>query len=184
MGAFGTYVCPTLNAPGLVLEPLTAAHAGELFACLQDVTLYTYIPQDPPPSLEALRARYGRLESRRSPEGDELWLNWVVRRGGEAIGTVQATCRPDGIAYIAYEIFVPFQGQGWAAKAVAAMIDHVQACADIGTAKALVDTRNIASIRLLERLGFSRVRLIENADHFKGARSDEYEYALDLKAAP
>jgi len=184
LGALGTYVCLTLSAPGLVLEPLTAAQAEELFPYLQHPALYTYIPHDPPPSLKALRARYARLESRRSPNGDELWLNWVVRRDGKAIGTVQATCRSDGVAYIAYEIFVPFQCQGLATKAVAAMVDHVRAAAGMTTAKALVDTRNIASIRLLESLGFSRVCLIEKADHFKGARSDEYEYALELKATP
>ena len=182
MGAFGTYVCLTLNAPGLVLEPLTAAHAGELFSRLQDPALYTYIPQDPP-TLESLSVRYARLESRRSPDGHELWLNWVARRGDDAVGTVQATCRPDGVAAIAYDIFVPFQRRGLATKAVTAMLDHVRAAAGITTAKALVDTRNTASIRLLERLGFSRMRLIENADHFKGARSDEYEYARELKAA-
>lgn len=184
MGAFGTYVCPTLNAPGLVLEPLTAAHAGELFPHLQDPALYTYIPHDPPPSLEALRARYARLENRRSPDGKELWLNWVARRDGAAIGNVQATCRSDDVAYVAYNVFVPFQRQGLAAKAVTAMLDHLHASAGMTTAKALVDTRNTASLRLLERLGFSRVRLIENADHFKGARSDEYEFARELRAQP
>lgn len=184
LGAFGTYVCLTLNAPGLVLEPLTAANAGELFPRLQDPALYTYIPQDPPPSLEALRARYARLESRRSPDGNELWLNWVARRGSDAVGTVQATCRSDGVALIAYDVFVPFQRQGVASKTVAAMLDHVQAAAHMTSAKALVDTRNVASIRLLERLCFSRMRLIENADHFKGASSDEYEYARELKAGP
>lgn len=61
------------------------------------------------------------------------------------------------------------------------MLDHVAGAAGMTIAKALVDTRNNASIRLLERLAFSRMRLIENADHFKGARSDEYEYARELK---
>jgi RimJ/RimL family protein N-acetyltransferase len=184
LGAFGTYVCPTLNAPGLVLEPLAVAHAGELFPSLQNPALYTYIPHDPPPSLDALCARYARLARRRSPDGKELWLNWVVRRDCAAVGTVQATCRSDDVAYVAYDVFVPFQRQGLATKAVSTMLDHLQASAGVVTAKALVDTRNTASIRLLERLGFSRIRLIENADHFKGARSDEYEYARQLGAKP
>jgi len=46
--------------------------------------------------------------------------------------------------------------------------------------RALLDTRNDASSRLLERLGFQRVQLIKNADDFKGAPSDEYEYLREL----
>jgi [ribosomal protein S5]-alanine N-acetyltransferase len=47
-------------------------------------------------------------------------------------------------------------------------------------ARALLDTRNEASWRLMERLGFRRNRLIKDADQFKGASSDEYEYLREL----
>jgi ribosomal-protein-alanine N-acetyltransferase len=39
-----------------------------------------------------------------------------------------------------------------------------------------IDTRNARSIRLVERLGFTRVALSPRADYFKGAYSDEYRY--------
>ncbi len=45
-----------------------------------------------------------------------------------------------------------------------------------------VDTRNTASIRLLERLGFERVGFQAGADCFKGASSDEYTYHLSDSA--
>lgn len=41
-----------------------------------------------------------------------------------------------------------------------------------------VDTRNLASIRLLERLGFRRGALREAADVLKGSTSDERSYHL------
>lgn len=66
MGARGD-ICVALSAPNLLLEPLTAAHAGELFALLRNDALYTFIPQEPPKSLEWLRERYAKLEARRSP---------------------------------------------------------------------------------------------------------------------
>ena len=43
---------------------------------------------------------------------------------------------------------------------------------------ALVDTRNEASWRLLEALGFKRNGTIKNADHFKGKPSDECVYEI------
>jgi len=41
---------------------------------------------------------------------------------------------------------------------------------------ALIDTRNAASIALVERLHFSRVARVENADYFGGCASHEYRY--------
>src|SRR5256885_15929378 len=52
----------------LTLEPQTAAHAEEMFAVLSDPAIYEY-ENEPPPSLEWLRSRFTKLESRRSPSG-------------------------------------------------------------------------------------------------------------------
>jgi RimJ/RimL family protein N-acetyltransferase len=176
---FDEYKIVPLATPNLTLEPLIAAHADELFAHLSDPAMYTYVPQDPPRSLDALRERYMRLETRRSPEGDQLWLNWLVRQSTAAAGLMQATCSRDGKALIAYEIFVPFQQRGIAAQAVAAMLAHLQQAGVMEVAVALVDTRNERSIRLLEKLGFVRTKFLKDADRFKGSTSDEYEYRRD-----
>jgi hypothetical protein len=59
-----------LETGALTLEPQTAAHAEEMFRVLSDPAIYEY-ENDPPASLEWLRARFERLESRRSPDGRE-----------------------------------------------------------------------------------------------------------------
>lgn len=71
-----------LESEGLVLEPLAASHARSLYPSLLDERLYRYIPQDPPVSEQALRERYCRLETRQSPDGREVWLNWAMRLSG------------------------------------------------------------------------------------------------------
>jgi [ribosomal protein S5]-alanine N-acetyltransferase len=58
----------------LILEPLRVHHADALFHVLADPAIYTHEGQ-PPVSLDALRARYGRLEARVSSDGAEQWLN-------------------------------------------------------------------------------------------------------------
>ncbi|MCY0386153.1 GNAT family protein [Robbsia sp. Bb-Pol-6] len=40
-----------------------------------------------------------------------------------------------------------------------------------------IDTRNQASTGTIEKLGFERVRVVPQADYFKGAASDEYHYS-------
>ena len=182
MPAFDDYKIVTLATPTLTLEPLTGAHADEVFAPLCDPSMYEFIPQEPPKSLEALRERYRRLETRRSPDGEALWLNWIVRKNTSAAGLVQATCTPNHRALIAYEIFAAFQRRGIAREAIPAMLVHLRQAAGMKRAAALVDTRNERSMRLLERLGFTRTRFIKDADKFKGSPSDEFEYERDLKA--
>ena len=178
---FERYQPPPIQSARLCLEPLIAAHADVLHAPLSDAALYAFLPGDPPKSVEALRERYERLERRRSLDGSELWLNWAVRKtGGDYVGLVEATVRADASAHVAYFVFSPFQRQGFAAETVEAVLINLQRDLGLRQARALLDTRNDASWRLLERLGFRRERLIKAVDYFKGAPSDEYEYVCEL----
>jgi RimJ/RimL family protein N-acetyltransferase len=169
-----------LRTPRLSLEPLCAEHAAVLYDALQDPSLYTYIPEDAPVSPEALAARYQRLSARRSPDGQEAWLNWAARRDAshDYIGTFQASVHVDTTASIAYMVFAPFQRQGYAREGCARMLDHLFGDYGVTLVAAELDTRNAASIALVESLGFSRVATTPNADFFKGTASDEHRYAL------
>lgn len=164
----------------LLLEPIIPAHAHRLYEPLQAAALYTFIPHDPPASLQALTARYTRWAARQSPAGDEVWLNYAIYRPeqGEYLGTLQATLQAGGPTYIAYEIFPRFWRRGLAKKACMALLTHLFDSYGLSAVSALVDTRNEASWRLLESLGFHRTATIPNADHFKGSSSDEYAYEL------
>jgi len=86
----------------LILEPQVAAHAAEMFRVLSEPALYEF-ENAPPTSAEVLHERFTKLESRRSPDGRQQWLNWVMRlRGDGLVGFVQATVFPDRSAGIAY----------------------------------------------------------------------------------
>jgi RimJ/RimL family protein N-acetyltransferase len=166
----------------MVLEPLEARHAEELFEGLSDPALYRYIPQEPPTSREALRARFARLESRRSPDGHEVWLNWAARLGSSSqpVGLFEATVQGPQ-ARIAYFVFAAHAGRGLGREGMRAVVDELGQ-GGVRRVDAMVDTRNLASQRLLVHLGFACVERIPAADHFKGAPSDELRFALDLPA--
>jgi [ribosomal protein S5]-alanine N-acetyltransferase len=143
-----------INTARLRLEPQVAAHAKEMFAVLSDPAIYEY-ENAPPRSLEWLRERYARLESRRSPDGDQQWLNWVIRLpGGELIGYVQATVFPTGRAAIAYELSSRYWGRGLARAACEAMLSELAARHGVRDAYAVFKRRNHRSLRLLQRLDF------------------------------
>ncbi len=168
-----------LETERLLLEPLEERHAVLLHPVLQDERIYRYIPQEPP-TLTALRERYRRLMSRLSPAGDEAWLNWAVRikASREYAGRMEATVTEHGTAEVAYEVGPPFWGQGYAAEACRRMLLLLFTGYGVSEASAQVDTRNAASIALLERLGFTQAGFQSQADFFKGHPSDEYTYRL------
>ncbi len=144
-----------LVAGDVTLEPQTAAHAEEMFAVLSDPAIYAY-ENAPPPSLEWLRERFRKLETRQSADGRERWLNWVIRNPDSALaGYVQATVRANGSAAIAYELASAYWGRGLARRAVEAMIRELAEHYQVTRLYAVAKERNLRSIRFLERLGFS-----------------------------
>jgi [ribosomal protein S5]-alanine N-acetyltransferase len=156
------------------LEPLIAAHAKDLFALLRDERLYRYEAAEPPASIEELEVRCALLEKRRSPDGSEQWLNWVVRlHDGTVVGRMQATIRADH-TLIGYDIFVPYWRNGYGKEACAAMLDFLEHESGVTTIRATVDTENVASIRLLESLGFART-WTGPSDDMPGHTDHQYE---------
>jgi RimJ/RimL family protein N-acetyltransferase len=154
-----------------MLEPLTAAHAEEMFEVLSDPAIYEY-ENAAPASLDWLRERYRRLETRCSADGTEHWLNWVIRiPSRELIGYVQATVHPDGRAAIAYELASRFWGRGLAFAAVQAMIQMLDEDYGVRTLSAVFKRPNYRSLRLLERLGFMLASSELHAE--LGAEADE-----------
>ena len=144
-----------LEASGLTLEPQTAAHADEMFDVLSDPAIYEF-ENAPPPSRDWLRERFRRLESRRSSDGREQWLNWVIRLPtSELAGYVQATVRDDGSAAIAYELASAYWGRGLARCAVETMLAELVRHYRVRRFTAVLKRDNHRSLRLLERLGFS-----------------------------
>jgi RimJ/RimL family protein N-acetyltransferase len=167
----------------LILEPTRTKHAAPLFTQLQDAQLYTFIPDDPPASLEALQDRYRRWQRRASPDGREIWLNWATRllASGEWIGTFQATITADHQALLAYMIFAPYQRRGFAQEGCARVIEYLASAYSVKVIAAEIDTRNTSSIALVTSLGFRLVATTYGADTFKGAVSDEYRFELAVE---
>jgi RimJ/RimL family protein N-acetyltransferase len=114
----------------LDLEPLAVAHAAELASLLDDTRLHEFTG-GVPLSAAALAARYARLAERRSPGGDQMWGNWVLRlRGtGAAVGTVQATLPAGGPAAgpaeVAWVVAHAAQGRGYAKEAACSLVGRL-----------------------------------------------------------
>ncbi len=169
-----------LEAEGLTLEPQVAAHAEEMFRLLRDPRIYEHENQ-PPESLEWLRQRFTRLESRRSADGSEQWLNWVLRLpDGRLAGYVQASVRARGDALVAYVLGSEHWGKGIATRAVAAMLGELSSRYGVRIAWAVLKRDNLRSRQLLDRLEFVPATQDEHAE--LAADAEEIAMRRDLAA--
>ena len=166
--------------PRLAFEPLAPAHAAEAAPFLADPAMWRYIPR-PAPTADDVARRFAVVSVVERPNGDR-WLNWLVRRraDGQAVGLVETTVSPQGRAYLAYFVFVPFQRQGYAREACAAVLACLREQCAVTAVDAEVDTRNETSQRLLAALGFARDEARQPADPIGGAPAWDYRYRLVL----
>ncbi|MGZ5129301.1 MAG: GNAT family N-acetyltransferase [Actinomycetota bacterium] len=138
----------------LDLIPITPDDADDLFPVLADTELGRFTGEDPPDDVEALRGRFAFWSSRRSPDDDELWLNWVVRRreDGRAVGHLQATVG-QGDAAIAWVIGTVYQRRGFATEAGRALTGWLHDALGVPVVNGCIHPDNVASQTAAARIG-------------------------------
>lgn len=138
----------------LDLEPLRVEHAEETVGLLADRALYAFYHHEASPSLEELRDRYERQIVGRSPDGREVWHNWILRErtGGEAAGFVQATVIGT-VVELAWVVGTAYQGRGLAAEAAGAVRDALAPPGCGAVVQAHIAPGNTASEAVARRVG-------------------------------
>jgi RimJ/RimL family protein N-acetyltransferase len=135
----------------LTIEPLDLGHADALHRALDDPRVGAHIGGPDVTTREATRGRIEHLARDAPAGGLETWCDWAVLLETAVIGRVEATLH-DGVAEIAYVFGPRWYGRGCATEAASWMVEllapHVTAC------WATVAPENVASARLLDRLGF------------------------------
>lgn len=169
----------------LRLTPLNPQHGPALFAALGDPSVYEFIPQNPPRSIGELEARYRRI-AQGSGDSEEWWWNWAVAatdRSEAPFGTVEFSVTvPAHRAVLGYVFGPAAWGHGFASEACRAVLDYLHERVPGAVVDAFIDTRNVRSIALIQRLGFERQETLLGADHFKGGASDEFRYRLSASS--
>lgn len=168
----------SIESTRLLLEIRKESHAAELYELFCEKDLYHYIKRDVPVSKEWLASGFKELERLTSPDGKELWLGWVARDriSSKTIGVFELTV-VGGEAFIAYTIFKKYWGKGFAIEGAQAMMTYA-ASQDFSPKRFVIemDTRNRASVKVAEKLGFDFVKVINNATFIKNFVSHEFQF--------
>lgn len=163
------------ETPRLVLEPIQEAHTDEVFDKLQDTRMYEYIPSTSPISIEELKQQFQALQQQFGLwDEDTLQLNWMIRLKPEnsLIGRINICVYDNADAWINFEIYPDFWGNGYASEACKKALEVLEMHFKIEFIKARVDTRNLPAITLLRNLQF--VVLEEETDE------QQFVFALEM----
>jgi RimJ/RimL family protein N-acetyltransferase len=151
-----------MQSKTLYFEPLTDAHADELFSILTTPPVLAFIdPNGKPPTIEELRAEYAARSH--GPvvlaTPTEQWFNMAIRLKtppSPAIGRLEATAYGEW-GELAYVLGEAWWGKGLAFEAMLWWHDYLAAAAPRTAWWATVHPMNQRSIRLLKRLGYKEV---------------------------
>jgi RimJ/RimL family protein N-acetyltransferase len=188
----GTVAYPVRTAR-LLLRPLGEGDVEDVVAYRSRSDVCRWVPFEPMSRTEVL----DRIRSSRSQltdegqaltvavelpaaEASEAAADGQPDRRGIVIGDVVLMwrSREHAAGEIGYVFHPDHGGQGYATEAVRALLDIAFGIYRLHRVTARIDARNLTSLRLAERVGMRQeAHLVEN-EWFKGAWSDEIDYAM------
>lgn len=170
-----------LETPRLVLRSFQAADAHTFSEYRSDPEVARYQGWEAPYSLEKAVAFVEAMQ-RVKPGTVGQWYQLAIqlKSSGVMIGDCAFVILPEDSeqAEIGFTLARAFHGQGYGSEAVERLLGYLFGTLYLHRVRGVCDVENMASARLMERLGMRReAHFIENA-FFKGVWGSEYWYAL------
>lgn len=107
------------------------------------------------------------------------WVQLAVEHDGRVVGDVTCIIRPGGgVAEIGYTFHPAWQGRGLATEATAELVRHLVEDRRVHRIEAELDPANVASVRVLERIGLVFSHLSERVFLWRGEWVDNLYYAM------
>lgn len=168
---------PTLTTARLRLRPFTAGDTDAIYALHSNARVLRY--WDSPPWKD--RARAGRFVARCAEmEQEGSGVRLAIERADGFVGWCGLMDRnPDyRSATLGFCLAEAAWGQGIATEAAGALLGWAFDTLDLNRVHSPADTRNVASARVLEKLGFVREGTLREDCIVDGDVSDSWVYGL------
>ncbi|WP_338491603.1 GNAT family N-acetyltransferase [Streptomyces sp. SJL17-4] len=154
---------PTLRTERLLLEPYVPADEEAFVAIFQDPKVSAWMGDGGPAPEEDDRALFGRIFTK--VYAQELFAVWAVRRDGVLVGHAEIKPSEDvGGHEIVYALATAAWGSGLGTEVVEALVAHGFGTLGLAEVHATVAEPNVASLKLLGKIGFEHVRDITEDD--------------------
>jgi RimJ/RimL family protein N-acetyltransferase len=160
----------------LVLQPWSFEQLLDVLSYAGDEEWGRYLPVPRP---------YGEADARRFVAAQvlldrEQHPSWTTQHDGRSVGGVNIRFSCEfRIGEIGYSVARGFWGRGFATEAASAVIGHAfRAYPQLARVRATADPRNLASHRVLEKIGMSREGLLRQNKVIRGELLDETCYGM------
>ncbi len=174
-----TLPTPTLQTERLRLRPFTDADADDLFALQSDAYVLRYW-DSPPWTDRTLVARFMAGCQQMAEDGsgarvaiertaDHAFIGWCTFNGWNL------DFRSASLGYCLNQVA---WGHGYATEAARALLQWAFDTLDLNRVQSETDTRNVASARVLEKLGFELEGTLREDCIVNGDVSDSWVYGL------
>ena len=172
-------IIPTLHSARLTLRAFDRADADPLYRLQSDADAMRYWDSSPwsdPNMVERFFASGARM----AEEGSGLRLAIERHDGGDFVGWVTFNSWNVDFrsASLGFSLLPEVWGRGYATEAVGAVLDWAFATFDLNRVQAEADTRNVASRRVLEKLGFLCEGTLRQDCVVDGVVSDSWVFGL------
>jgi RimJ/RimL family protein N-acetyltransferase len=147
---------PDLVSTRLLLTPVTPAAATYIVEGVRQPEWAADFPQDG----DMVIARMFHDHPPTTADGTSFGPRHLrLRATGELIGTAGFFGPPDeaGVVGLGYGVVPQGRGQGWATEALVALLGHAAADVRVRLVQADVSHENVASQRVMEKAGMTRV---------------------------
>lgn len=170
-----------LRTPRLRLRPFQESDLAAFAEYRSDPEVARYQSWSAPYSMEHAQEFLGQM-NRTTPGVPGSWFQLAMERQDEPgiIGdcAFQVQAEDSRQAQVGFTLARQHQKHGYAAEAVRALVDFLFSEYQLHRITATCDALNLASARLLERIGMRREAEYRENVWFKGAWGDEYLYAI------
>lgn len=155
----------------LTLRPASEDDLAPLHEILSNPRATAFWSTPPHSSIETTRTWLGNMIAIPRADGEDF----IVEHQGRVIGKAGLYRFPE----IGYILHPDSWGQGFATEALTPVIDRAFRKHLLGRIEADVDPRNVASLKLLKKLGFTRSGYREKSWYISGEWQDSIDLTLD-----
>ena len=166
----------------LVMRPFTLEDKDAIFEVMKDKDMYLYSPDEPWESSENAE-EFINLAIRLYNDDHHTFKHFFAVTVKES-GTIIGICGIGGIAYdrtkneVFYHIGKNYWGNGYATEAAKAMLDYAFGNLELKKIIAAVHPDNIASNRVIKKIGLKRAGVISGLPGEHAFFNGEYLYSL------
>jgi len=165
-----------LETERLTLRPFSLVDVDDVLAYADDPEWSRYTPFVPSPYLR----RHAELFV-----ASQILVDWdenpsfAIVHAGRVVGGTSLRVMAPGITGLGYGVARRLWGEGLATEAAAAVIDYGFETLSLAKVFATTEVGNVASVRVMEKLGMTREALLRSARLARdGTRADELRYAV------